>query len=54
MLSWIEKVVDFKESKLQGRIYIRDGYCEELDNARRFYYSLEEHLTQVGSNEIQR
>ncbi|GJQ08266.1 hypothetical protein GpartN1_g57.t1 [Galdieria partita] len=52
--SWIEKVVNFKESKIQGRIYVNDGYCEDLDNARRFYYSLEEHLTEVGSNEIER
>lgn len=47
-------MINFKESKQQGRIYVNDGYCEELDNARRFYYSLEEHLTEVGSNEIKR
>ncbi|GJD10997.1 DNA mismatch repair protein MSH5 [Galdieria sulphuraria] len=54
ILSWIERVLNFKESKLQGRIYVNDGYCEDLDNARCFYYSLEEHLTEVGSNEIER
>eukprot|EP00871_Galdieria_phlegrea_P002816 jgi/Galph1/3535/GphlegSOOS_G2200.1 len=54
IVSWIDSVINFKESKNQGRIYINDGYSEELDNARRIYSTLEEQLTVIGTREIER
>jgi DNA mismatch repair protein MSH5 len=51
---WISNVLDFPESKIAGRLVIADGFSDDIDSIRACYAGLDEFLTSVGVQELDR
>jgi DNA mismatch repair protein MSH5 len=53
-VKWISSVLDFPESKAAGRLVVADGFSEDIDAMRECYAGLDEFLTRVGVQEMNR
>lgn len=53
-VKWIASVLDFPESKTTGRLIVLPGFSEDIDAMRECYAGLDEFLTRVGVQEMNR
>lgn len=54
VVGWIDSVIDFEESSVAGRLITVAGFSEEIDGLKRNYASLDDLLTKVGGEELER
>ena len=52
VVALVEQVIDFEESKLQGRCVVRQAVDAALDEKKQIYASLPELLTSVAREEL--
>jgi DNA mismatch repair protein MSH5 len=53
-VNWIASVLDFPESKAAGRLIVLPGFSEDIDAMRECYAGLDDFLTRVGVQEMNR
>lgn len=53
-VKWIDSVIDFPGSKIEGSISIKEGFSADIDSIRACYAGLDEFLTTVGVQEMKR
>lgn len=53
-VKWIASILDFPESKAAGRLIVLPGFSEDIDAMRDCYAGLDDFLTRVGVQEMNR
>jgi DNA mismatch repair ATPase MutS len=53
-VQWISNVLDFPESKIAGRLVIAGGFSDDIDSIRACYAGLDDFLTSVSVQEVER
>ncbi len=54
IITWIEGIVDFEESKKVSRMCVVQGFSADIDELRRCYAGLDDFLTGIGIKEMER
>lgn len=54
VVSWIDAIVDFEESTVSGKMVVANGFSEEIDEMKRNYSALDDFLTTVGVEELEK
>lgn len=53
-VKWITSILDFPESKAAGRLCVLPGFSEDIDDMRECYAGLDDFLTRIGVQEMNR
>lgn len=54
IITWIEAIVDFDESKKTNIMTVVQGFSSDIDELRRCYAGLDDFLTGIGTKEMER
>lgn len=51
---WMDAIIDFDESCASGKLVVAPGFSEEIDEMKRCYSGLDDFLTSVGVQELEK